>query len=60
MEVGMNYDDLENKALLQKLKEMFRKWYAFLPIKDLALNQRLIAEIQVIEELLSGNREFAP
>ena len=56
----MNYDDLENKALLQKLKEMFRKWYAFLPIKDLALNQRLIAEIQVIEELLSGNREFAP
>lgn len=55
----MNYDDLENKALLQKLKEMFRKWYAFLPIKDLTFNQRLIAEIKVIEELLSRNREFA-
>ncbi len=55
----MNYEDLENQALLQRLKVVFRNWYAFLPVEELALNKRLVVEIQAIEALLSGNCEFA-
>lgn len=55
----MDYENLENQALLKKLKEMFRNWYSFLSVKELAFNKKLTAEIEAIENLLSGNSEFA-
>lgn len=52
-------DQARRKAIeiaTRKLRDEFRKWYAALSLKEIVTNKVLIAEIEVLEQLLSGQR----
>ncbi len=43
----------EEKRILAKLREEFRRWYGRLSVNELVSNKRLVAEIEAIERMLS-------
>jgi hypothetical protein len=43
----------EEKRVLAKLREEFRRWYGRLSVNELMSNKRLIEEIQIIERMLN-------
>ena len=43
----------EEKRILTKLREEFRRWYGRLSVNELVSNKRLVEEIEAIERMLS-------
>lgn len=43
----------EEKRILAKLREEFRRWYGRLSVNELVSNKRLVEEIEAIERMLS-------
>lgn len=46
----------EEKRILEKLRDEFRRWYGRLSVTELVSNQRLVAEIEAIERMLNPLR----
>lgn len=42
------------RELIQKIKRAVRVWYATVSVKELALNNALVAEIEAFERLMAG------
>lgn len=40
-------------ALLKKVKEALRRWYATVSVRELTVNRALVAEIEALERMLS-------
>ena len=45
---------------LEKIRKLFREFYGYLPIKELATNSELVLEIEKIEKQLRGMIENEP
>lgn len=43
----------EEKRVLAKLRDEFRRWYGRLSVTELVSNKRLVEEIEAIERILS-------
>jgi hypothetical protein len=43
----------EEKRILAKLRDEFRRWYGRLSVNELVSNKRLVEEIEAIERLLN-------
>jgi hypothetical protein len=59
---NMNLKALEiipSPKTISRLKEIFRRWYGSLSIREIVSNRKLIAEIESFERLLTGKEPLS-